>query len=81
MRQEHEGKSETGLTTFIPNPVPSDHGHVPDISPWNANLGDTLFLNKLLLWNQPHLTGRHQFPGQKSGNWQWPTAATADPEG
>lgn len=77
---EREGtRPDAGGTA--PNPVPSDHGHVPDLSPWSANLGDTLFLNKLLLWNQPHLTGRHQFADGASDGWQWPTSASTDPEG
>lgn len=61
--------------------APIDQGHVFDISPANPNLADSLFLNKLMLWNQPHLTGRHRFAPEASTGWEWPVSALNDPEG
>lgn len=67
--------AETGLR------APDDLDHVGEVSPWDANLADTLFMNKLLLWNQPHLLGRHAFTPEESPEWVWPYHAGVDPEG
>lgn len=60
--------------------APIDQGHVFDISPADPNLADSLFLNKLIIWNQPHLTGRHRFDPETSPGWEWPVSALNDPE-
>lgn len=59
--------------------VPADQELVPELTPWAAQLGEALFLNKLLLWNQPLLSGHQAFPDQAPHSW--PVAAQCDPEG
>lgn len=63
--------------------APREGGHGPDLSPWDANLADNLLMNKLLLWNQPHLLGTHAFPPppDEDATWEWPNHAGLDPEG
>lgn len=62
-----------------PGAVPADQELVPELTPWAANLGDALFLNKLLLWNQAHLSGHQAFPHRDPHDW--PLTAHRDPEG
>lgn len=74
--------SEKTLSNLGDNPgVPGEFHTAPELSPFHEHLGDHLFLNKLALWNQPQLTGRHQFLPGDSAAWQWPGAAGHDPEG
>lgn len=63
--------------------APLDNGQVSDLSPWDGNLADNLLMNKLLLWNQPHLLGTHAFPppADETASWEWPDDAGVDPEG
>lgn len=61
--------------------APRDQGHVPELSPWSPHLGDALHLNKLLLWNQPHLLARHAHTPEELPHWEGPDHAGVDPEG
>lgn len=79
--QEHPLGNVDGIPTDADG-IPTDQDQVLDLSPWGEHLADNLFLNKLLLWNQPHLTGRQGHPPDGSTIlWQWPSAAHDDPEG
>ncbi len=61
--------------------APHDLEHVPELSPWDAHLADSLLLNKLLLWNQPHLLARHALTPDELPLWEGPFHAGVDPEG
>ncbi len=71
-------RREHGPESWL-RPVPADQELVPEITPWAADLGDALFLNKLLLWNQAHLSGHQAFPHRDPHGW--PLPAQRDPEG
>lgn len=61
--------------------APHDQGQAAHLSPWDAHLGDCLLLNKLLLWNQPHLLARYALTPDELPAWEGPYHAGVDPEG